>query len=405
MTPDATGDSPRPHNSGGSPPRPTGSRQDSPPPSAEPALLLVDDRRDNLMALEAVLAPLGQRLLLAQSGADALRHLLIHDVSVIVLDVQMPGLDGFQTAAEIKRRERSRDIPIIFLTAISQDEDHRLQGFGVGAVDYIFKPVSAELLRAKVGVFLELQRKTTALERANAALKHKTAELQRSNADLEQFAYIASHDLKEPLRIVSGYLELLGDRLGDRLDEEARGWLTRGISSCERMAGLLDGLLTYARLGAGAVKREPVDLDQLVDVALEGLTGVGAEPGVVTRHELGTALGSPRDLERVFANVVGNALKFQTDEHPVIDISAARDADTVTVSVTDNGPGVPDDALDRVFGMFERFNGEPYPGTGLGLAISRRVVERSGGRIWMERNPDAGVTVRFTLPAPNPSDA
>ena len=140
------------------------------PTEARASILLVDDRTENLTALAAVLQPLGHRLLLAASGAEALKHLLVHDVALIVLDVQMPGMDGFETAARIKERERTRDIPIIFLTAHSKDVAHAIEGFAHGAVDYVSKPFDAPLLRAKVGVFVELYEKTEALKRQSELL-------------------------------------------------------------------------------------------------------------------------------------------------------------------------------------------------------------------------------------------
>ena len=382
--------------------------------TAEPSLLLVDDRPENLLALEAVLEPLGYRMVRAGSGEEALRHLLGEDFAVIILDVQMPGIDGFETATAIKERERTRDIPIIFLTAISRDSDHRMQGFASGAVDYIFKPVEPDLLRAKVAVFVELQRKTRQLQEqgeslarelrerqlAESRLAQKMAELERSNADLEQFAYIASHDLQEPLRIIAGYLELLSDRLGDGLDSVVRDWVGRVTGAATRMSALITDLLAYARAGAGNVAPVAVDIDEALTAALDNLSATIADSdAAVHAGGLGRAMGSFPDLVQVFQNLVGNSVKFATDTAPVVDVSSETRDGTVTVTVADNGRGVPEEHMDRAFGMFERVEGQPAPGTGLGLAICRKLVERLGGTIWMERNVPEGVKVRFRLPA------
>ena len=369
----------------------------------EPALLLVDDLVDNLVAVEAALEPLGHRTLRALSGEEALRHLLTDDVGVIVLDVQMPGLDGFETARHIKGRDRTRDVPIVFLTALGTDLEHRLRGYDVGAVDYIAKPVDPDLLRAKVRVFLQLQMATEELRTQGAVLEERTRDLERTNADLEQFSYIASHDLQDPLRAIAGYLELLVDHVGDRLDDEARSWVSRARDSAARMSALITDLLAYARAGAVQVDLEDVDLDRALEVAKESVAaGLGEAGGTVEAvGSLGRARGVRMDLERVFQNLLSNALKYRGAEAPAIWVRAERDGDQVLVSVRDNGKGVDDVDLDRVFGRFERVEGEPYPGTGLGLAVCRRIVERVGGRIWMERNaPDPGVTVQFCLPAP-----
>lgn len=374
------------------------SNKAAPPP--QPALLLVDDRPDNLLALEAVLEPLGQRMVRANSGEEALRHLLADDIAVIVLDVQMPGIDGFETAEQIKQRDRTRDIPIIFLTAISQGLDNRLRGYGTGAVDYIFKPVEPEVLRAKVGVFLELYLNTRMLQEQRHQLARQKEQLERSNRDLEQFAYIASHDLQDPLRVISGFIELLGDRLDDD-DPQAREWMARIASTAGRMSELISDLLAYAGTGVDPTPLEAVDLDAALDLAVQNLPPVSQEERIDLRREpLGRAMGSPRDLVQVFQNVVGNAIKFhEADLVPVVEVAAQRQGGMVTVSVRDQGPGVPSDQLERVFQVFERLDGDPYPGTGLGLAVCRKVVERAGGRIWMENNDDRGVSVRFTLPA------
>ena len=376
----------------------------APEPDA-PALLLVDDVPENLLAVEAALEPLGHRCIRASSGEEALKHLLVDDVAVIVLDVQMPGMDGFETALAIKQRERSKDIPIVFLTAINREDDHRLRGYETGAVDYLFKPVEPELLRAKVGVFLDLHLKSRLLIEQGQALARRTMELERSNADLEQFSYVASHDLQEPLRVISGYLELLEDHLGDRLDDEGRDWLRRCTRASERMSSLITDLLTYARAGSGGGEPADVDLDAAVQVALDAVELAVADAGATVEVDrpLGWARAVPGDVERVLQNLVANSIKNRGDDPLVVRIGATDHGDHVEVRVADTGAGVAEEDLERVFGRFERLGDQPYPGTGLGLAVCRRLVERAGGTIWMERNaePGSGVTVRFTLPTPD----
>ena len=369
--------------------------------TASPALLLVDDRPENLLALEAVLAPLGQPMLQARSGEEALRHLLTSDVAVIVLDVQMPGLDGFQTAEEIKKRERTADIPIIFLTAISQDLEHRLRGYGTGAVDYIFKPVEAAVLRAKVAVFLELHLKSRQLQEQAEQLARKSADLERSNRDLEQFAYIASHDLQDPLRVIAGFIELLDDRLGDLDDPKVREWTARITATSARMSALIADLLAYARAGSDPRPPEAVDLDAALATAIDNLRpAITASGASIDCGPLGRAMGRPGDVCQVLQNVVGNAVKFRRPGvAPSVEIEATHSHDTVSVGVRDNGRGIAGDDAERAFQVFERIDGDPYPGTGLGLAVCRKIVERAGHRIWMEPNDGPGVTVRFTLAA------
>jgi signal transduction histidine kinase len=366
----------------------------------EPVLLLVDDRPENLLALEAVLEPLGHQMVRAGSGEEALRRLLAREFAVIILDVQMPGLDGFETAMEIKQRDRTRDIPIIFVTAMSREPEHRRRGFESGAVDYIFKPVEPELLRAKVRVFVELFMNTRLLQRQRQELAHKTAELERSNADLEQFSYIAAHDLQEPLRVIAGYLELLEDRLGAGLDDTAKQWINRVTAAAERMSRLLTDLLAYARAGAGAPDAVAVDLEQALQVALDNVAGMLKESGAEVRHSrLLPVMATTTEVTQVFEHLISNAVKYRSDLTPLIAVDSISLGADVIVCVSDNGRGVPDDQLERVFGMFERIEGDPFPGTGLGLAVCRKLVDRLGGRMWMERNNGPGVTVKFALPA------
>ena len=384
----------------------------------EPAnILLVDDRPENLLALEAVLEPLGQNLVRAMSGEDALKQLLTDEFAVILLDVQMPGLDGFDTAAHIKSREKTRDIPIIFITAINREPHHAMKGYGTGAVDYIAKPFEPWLLQAKVRVFLELHEKNELLKRqrellaqrlderyrAEEALAEKAGELQRSNAELEQFAYIASHDLQEPLQLVGGFLELLVDRHDDELSDEAKEIVARAGNAVRRMDALIRDLLRYARVTSDTRDLEPVELrDVMADVTADLARSIENAGATLTVGDLPAVEGNRTLLAQLLQNLVTNAVKFRRDEPLHIEVDAERHDDECVVSVRDNGLGIPLDDTDRVFGMFERLHtADEIPGTGVGLAIARKIVERHGGRIWVESTPGKGTTFSFTLPAAN----
>jgi signal transduction histidine kinase len=364
-------------------------------------ILLVDDRPENLLALEAVLEPLGQRLVRAGSGEDALKHLLTEDFALILLDVQMPGLDGFDTATHIKSREKTRDIPIIFITAINREPHHAKRGYDTGAVDYLAKPFEPWLLQAKVRAFLELHEKS-------ALLKRQARELARSNAELEEFAYVASHDLQEPLQLVSGFLELLVDRHGEELSGDARDIVRRASTALGRMDALIHDLLRYAQVGSGATRaQQPVELRVVVDGVVAQLAAAIDEAGAsVEVGDLPTVDGNPTLLAQLFQNLLSNALKFRRRDVPLeVVVSAERSSDvddraTWIVSVQDNGVGVAPERADKVFAMFERLHSaDEVPGTGIGLAIARKIVERHGGRIWVEASPGGGATLAFTLPS------
>jgi signal transduction histidine kinase len=363
--------------------------------SQEPAsVLLVDDRQENLMALTAVLEPLGLDLVTADSGEQALRHLLKQDFSVILLDVQMPGMDGFETAKQIKERTKTKDVPIIFLTALTGDPATALIGYSSGAVDYISKPFEPSALMAKVSVFVELHQK-------NELLKRQAAELERSNEELQQFAYIASHDLSEPLRVIRGYLDLLREDYKDSLDDAANMYITSATGSAARMQSLINDLLRYSRVGSADRTMEPADLDEILAEALENLSVSITETGAdVTHGDLPTVMADRSLVVQLFQNLISNALKFRSaDSPPRIEVSAVKEGDRRIVSVRDNGIGFEQAHATRLFEIFQRLHtGSEYPGTGIGLAICKKIVEQHGGRMWAESELGAGSTFSFSLP-------
>ena len=359
----------------------------------EPNVLLVDDRPDNLVALEAVLDPLDLNIVTARSGEEALKHLLDTEFSVILLDVQMPGMDGFQTAQEIKNRERTRDIPIIFLTAISGEPGHALRGYSTGAVDYIAKPFDPDALRAKVSVFVELHEK-------NELLKKQAGELERSNEELQQFAYIASHDLREPLRVIAGYLELLKEDLGeDKPDLDI--YISGAVNSATRMQALIDDLLAYSRVGAAAREQTDVDLNEVLAQALANLGKAVEETGTeVIADPLPSVVGDHSQMSQLFQNLIANAIKFRSGESPTIHVTAERELERWILKVADNGIGFDQKNAGRVFEIFQRLHGpSEFSGTGIGLAICKKIVDQHGGRIWVESEVGKGTTFSFSLPA------
>jgi PAS domain S-box-containing protein len=523
-------------------------------------ILLVDDTPENLVSLEAALDTLGEELVLAQSGKEALRYLLDDNFAAILLDVKMPDMDGFETAELIRSRARSRHTPILFLTGYRSDE-HLFRGYHLGAVDFLFKPIVPEILRSKVAVFVELSRKaellqqqTTALveqaatlhqaeqrfrslleaapdamvicretgeiilvnsrtellfgypredllnqhirllvpawsyelfapaaddsddsfftiggasrelkavrhdgsvfpieitlspleidegllitsairditwrrraeeergkaeeqarllyqhlEELNAHLEERvvqrTEELLRSNEELAQFAYVASHDLQEPLRTVSVYTQLLAKRYAAVLQGEARHFMDYIMENAQRMEHLIHDLLDFSRVdGRRADYFTLVACDDAVDEAIMNLKARIEETGtVIERDPLPCVQGDPIQLTRLFQNLTINSIKYSKPaEPPRIHISATRSENEWLISIKDNGIGIEPQYAEKVFGIFKRLHGRENPGTGMGLAICKKIVNRHGGRIWVESELDAGATFRFTLPA------
>ncbi len=386
-----------------------------------PRVLLVDDRPDNLLALRAVLEPLGHDLVEAASGEEALRHLLAGEFALNILDVQMPVLDGFETARLIRGRERTRYVPIIFLTAISGEPEHYQRGYESGAVDYVYKPFEPEILRAKVSVFSELwsrgatieaQREELAgrlaeLDEAHAGLAAQAVELERSNAALERFAEVAGAELREPLHTVAGLLDLLDDRHAGALSDEGRTLLARALAGTDRARSIVGSLLDYARASTGALQRDRLLLAEVLAEA-EAETGpqlaeAKAEVVPVSMDTGGLPLvaGDRRQLVELLTQLLDNSVRYRGSASPVVTVSAETVEGGVRVTVADNGPGVPETDLPRLFTAFAR----PVPaamtserGAGLGLALCRRIVERHGGMIWAERGADGGLAVCFELP-------
>jgi len=268
--------------------------------------------------------------------------------------------------------------------------------------------VAEGLIYAVAKDITERREAEQSLARATEQLRRRAAELERSNADLEQFAYVASHDLSEPLRMVSGFVQLLAKRYEGRLDAEADEFIAYAVEGVTRMQELIDDLLTFSRIGRDGRESVEVDLARVARRALEALSTHVAEAGAtVAVDELPTVLGNQRELSQLFQNLLSNGLKFRGTEPPRIQVSARLDAEGAhskrprwEFSVADNGIGIEPRHAERIFKMFQRLHGrDVYPGTGIGLPICKKVVEHHEGRIWVEPNPDGGTVFKFTLPA------
>lgn len=363
-------------------------------------ILLVDDRPDNLLALESVLADLGQNLVRAISGAEALRHLLKQDFAVILLDVQMPGMDGLETAALIRERERSRHTPIIFLTAVDKSESLVFRGYAAGAVDYLFKPLNPDILKAKVKVFVDLFLTSQQVKGQAQQLTILNQELADTNKELDAFIYAVSHDLRAPLRALSGFSHMLLRDNADRLDEKGRYRLKEMMTITETMDQMIDGLLDLSRLSRRELRREPVDLSNLAHRVIAELQHQESDRQVeVTIAENLVARGDTRLLRVVLNGLLSNAWKFTGRRRPAqIEFKATTQGEETIYYVRDNGAGFDMAQADKLFEAFQRLhNSFEFSGTGIGLATVQRVIHRHSGRIWAESEVDKGATFYFTL--------
>jgi len=391
-------------------------------------ILLVDDQADNLLSAGAVLESLDLEVVKAESGREALRHLLDQDFAVIVLDVMMPDMDGFETAALIRERQRSRHTPIIFLTALGRSEEHIRRGYTLGAVDYLGKPFVPEILRTKVGVFVELHRKSgllahqsKLLERQNAelqeaiqrsrraeeeikALNHhlerRIAELDDLNREMETFSYTVSHDLRGPLSRIAGFSKALLESHRDRLDDQGRLYLDRIDNSTRRMNDLVEDLLNFSRLTRLAITEQVVDLSGIVRALAVEIGARDPQRRVEFIIPDGiNAWGDATLLRAALLNLLENSWKF-TRKHAStrIEFGVTETPDGRAYFLRDDGAGFDMSQAGRLFNPFQRLHKDSeFEGTGIGLATVDRIVRRHGGRIWAEGEIERGAAFYFTL--------
>jgi signal transduction histidine kinase len=398
-------------------------------------ILIVDDRQENIVPLQKILALHGLTSHSASSGEEALLKILKHEYALIIMDVQMPGMDGFEVAETLAGSKKTRDIPVIFLSAINKDKKYVSKGYESGGVDYITKPVDPDLLIMKVKTFIKLHHQHSELkairdllakeieirkqaqenleekvqERTRELLK-KNEELEFRNHELQQFSWVVSHDLKEPLRKIEIFSRMLMDRYPD--DEKANHYLNRTIGSAERMSRLISDLLEYSRLSSD-VKPVLTDLNPVIQEVLADLDYLIEEKNAsVICEELPEVLCVPSQIRQVFQNLLSNSLKFtQSGQATKIHISYQRvNGKTIDaiedpkgnyfkISVKDNGIGFSPKFLDKIFVIFQSLNGrEEYEGTGIGLAIAKKIVEKHNGMITAISQPGQGAEFLVFLP-------
>jgi signal transduction histidine kinase len=385
-------------------------------------ILIVDDKPENLFSLKTLLEINRYETDTAASGEEALKKILKNNYSLIILDVQMPGMDGYEVAETITGYSKSKDIPIIFLSAVHIDKRFITKGFASGGVDYVTKPFDPDLLLLKVKTFTRLHAQTSELNRIKATLEQKVEErtrelremnkaLETSNAELQQYAFLASHDLQEPLRKITTFSRIVWDKfLADRPGAEE--YLAKIISSSERMRKLINDLLNYSRLSNDAlfVSTDLNDLVKDVETDLElsiKEKGARLEVGPLPKADV-----IPGQMRQVFQNLLSNALKFsRQDIPPVIEIWAERvaemkldstpesDGPFVRIYIRDNGIGFNEIYLDRIFTIFQRLHSRhEYEGTGIGLALVKKIVDRHNGVLGAQSAEGAGSTFTLVLP-------
>lgn len=399
-------------------------------------ILIVDDVQANIVVLRKILELHNLPVDSAESGEEALKKILKTNYSLIILDVQMPGMDGFEVAEILAGSNRTKDIPVIFLSAVNKQKKFISRGYETGGVDYITKPVDPDLLILKVKTFLklyeqkrelknirdllskEIEIRKEAQENLELKVAERTAELVANNEELEmrnhelqQFSWVVSHDLKEPIRKIEMFTKIIKERyLPD--DEKAIDYINRTLGSAERMSRLITDLLDYSRLSSTVVP-EMTDLNEILGEVLSDFDYLIEEKNAqITLKNLPVLHCVPSQLRQLFQNLVGNSLKFtKPGVRPAIEVSAeivgekefdspaAADGSFARIIVKDNGIGFDEIYLDKIFRIFQSLNDrKAYEGTGIGLAIAKKIIEKHNGIITASSKPGEGASFIVVLP-------
>lgn len=377
-------------------------------------ILIVDDKPANIYALETLLDKPDRTFLNATNGNDALKLALNNDIDLIILDVQMPEMDGFEVAQILKLNKKTKDIPIIFASAEKKERQSVMKGFEEGAVDYLSKPLDPELTTAKVSVLLKIQlqkkeliEKNQSLEKADAQIKKLNADLQKNlfqleevNKELESFSYSVSHDLRAPVRALVGFSKMLEESYNDTLDDEGKRMVGVIHRNAIKMGTLIDDLLEFSKMGRQEVRKTAINVADMVNDVISDITDQTGYHAKVTINELLPTYADRALLTQVWINLVSNAFKYSAKkENPAVEIGSHRDNRYIVYYVKDNGAGFSMEYAEKLFGVFQRLHkASEFEGTGVGLAIVHRIVTRHGGRVWAEAKINEGATFFFTLP-------
>lgn len=349
-------------------------------------ILVVDDKPENLLALQGVLRGDDRDILTATSGRSALELLIAHEFALVLIDVQMPDMSGFELAEMMRGSDDTRAIPIIFVTAGAADNSITFEGFDLGAVDFLYKPLSERIVRSKVNVFLELYRQRRLL--------------QQQVLQLERFASIASHDMREPLRMISSYVTLLERKYGTTLDDEGKEFIRYAVSGAKRLATLVESLIQHARVTHGELEITKADCKGVLEEVLQDLSVLISEKKAEVTYSNLPILGCDRpQLRQLFQNLITNAIKFTQDRPPRVHVDCAEEESSFTFRVEDNGIGIAPTLTSKIFDPFFRAHQrDRFGGNGLGLSVCKSIVERHHGKIWVESNGTDGSTFCFQVP-------
>ena len=378
-------------------------------------ILLVDDRPENLVSLESLLSKQGEAItyLFAHSGEEALKIALQEELALIMLDVQMPDMNGYEVARFLQNFSKTKDIPIIFVTAIDEDASHMIEGFEAGAVDFLFKPLHPYITKAKVSAFVKFYLQKKELEKANQFANQlnqelenrvvaRTKELVRINTDLENFIYTASHDLKAPIHNIEGLLQLLYRSVGEEVSESGRLVTIRHMieESINRFKTTLLDLMEIAKAQEEATDKANIDFQSLLEEVNQTIWGLIDSTTAEINVDFSAApeiCFSRKNLRSILYNLLSNAIKYRSpDRIPQVSITTTMQGEYLVLAVQDNGLGLKTEDQEKVFKMFKRLHNH-VEGSGVGMAIVKRMVENCGGKVELESELGKGSVFRVFL--------
>ncbi len=370
-------------------------------------LVNVDDHEAARYARTRVLQQAGFLVHEAATGVSAMQLIAEVRPDLVLLDVHLPDVNGIEVCRRIRARDEGTGMIILQVSASAVSAPHATAALNIGADGYLIEPVDPDVLVATVRAFLRLRAAERALSVANTELSEKNAALntlnkalRRSNEDLEHFAYVASHDLQEPLRNITTHLQLLERITTGRFDDSERHLFDVVVKSAQRMSLLIHDVLAYSGLGKQVMESQPVDLKESLDWAMQNLSeGISEAEATIVADKLPVVRGDRVQLGQVFQNLIGNSIKYRSHDRALrVEISARQDdAGEWTIRVADNGMGIAEQFLPDIFLPFKRLHGFDIPGNGIGLTLCRRIIEAQNGRIWAESVEGEGAAFLFTL--------
>jgi len=371
------------------------------PISDRTRILMIEDDPDLIRVQERLLSEAGFQVHSARTGEEGLAAAREILPDIILLDVKLPDTNGYLICELLKSDPSFEDTFVIFITGSKVQSSDQAKGLEIGAEGYIVRPIPNRELLARMISFERIIQSEKELRRKSQILDELNQRLVRSNEDLQAFAYAISHDLQEPLRMITSFLTILEKRYAGELDQNAREYIDFAVDGAERMKDMIQGVLKFSRVTTRGEALTPISCQQACQRALDSLRPVIEEKGAkIVLHDLPNVKGDLIQISQVFQNLISNGLKFNQADLPEVSISAERNGSFWRLTVEDNGIGIAERDQERIFTILQRLHTrEEFEGTGVGLSICKRIVERHGGSIWVESRAGKGSRFNFTLPA------